>query len=126
MNVTPSARRESSSCRRGLDFFFFALQTVPAVLVDETDLTPDVGQTPIGVVLPQQQAILRSAGEHPIRLVHSAGDQIVDHHADVRLVATQHQRLRARPGPSAALAPASRPCAAASSYPVVPLIWPAK
>ena len=27
---------------------------------------------------------------------------------------------------SAALAPATTPCPAASSYPVVPLIWPAK
>ena len=45
--------------------------------------------------MPQQQAILRAAGEHSVGLVHAPGDQVVDHHADVGLVAAQYQRLLA-------------------------------
>ena len=43
------------------------------------------GQTQVGVVLPQQQAELRPAGEHAVRLWRPASDQVIDKHADVTL-----------------------------------------
>ena len=76
-----------------------------AISIDEPQPVGERRQAAVGVVGPQQQAILRPAGEHPVRLVGAAGDQIVDHHADVGLIAAQHQRLfvsdrqrRVRPG----------------------------
>ena len=87
---------------------------------------PALGQPQVGVVLAQLQPILGAAGEHPVRLGHAARDQVVDQHAEVRLVAPRATSRRRRGRTAPALMPASRPCAAASSYPVVPLICPAK
>ena len=50
-------------------------------------------QAPIGIVMPQQQAVLGAAGEHAIRLVDAAGDEVVDHHAQVGFVAAKDQGI---------------------------------
>ena len=53
---------------------------------------PEMGE-PLGrVVVAEQQAVLGPRSEHPVRLVHSLGDQVVDQHADVRLVPAQDER----------------------------------
>ena len=72
-------------------------------------------QPAVGVVGPQQQAVLRPAGEHAIRLVDAARDQVVDHHADVGLIAAAAPAALAPRSASAAFAPAMSPWAAASS-----------
>ena len=59
--------------------------------------------------------ILGPAGEHAIRLIDAAGHQVVDQHADVRLVAVEDRAARRRRACSAALTPAISPWAAASS-----------
>ncbi len=57
---------------------------------------------------------------------HAPRHEVVDEDADVRLLAAKKNR-RAIPPPLARVeAPAIRPCAAASSYPDVPLICPAE
>ena len=53
-------------------------------------------------------------GEQPVGLLGAEGDQVVDQHADVGLRAGEDERLLPR-RKSAALMPATRPCAAASS-----------
>ena len=71
----------------------FRLQPLPAGVVDQSRLAAERRQPAVGVVVPQQQAILGPAGEHAIRLVDAARHQVVDQHADVRLAAVEHQRL---------------------------------
>ena len=63
------------------------------------------GQASVGVVLPQQQPKLGTRGEHAVWFVDAAGHQIIDQHADVRLLAPDDQRFfagdgqrRVRPG----------------------------
>ena len=70
--------------------------------------------------------MLRARGEHAIRLETALGHQVVDHDADVGLIAAEDDRSLMLRAPSAALSPATRPCPAASSYPDVPLICPAR
>ena len=41
----------------------------------------------VGIVLAQQDAVLRAAGEHAVGLFGPLGDQVVDQHADVGLIA---------------------------------------
>ena len=50
-------------------------------------------QSPVGVVRAQGQAVLGPRREHAVRLVDAAGEQVVDQHADVRLVAAEDERL---------------------------------
>ena len=51
------------------------------------------GQAHVGVVLAQMQAIFGARGEHAVGLDGAVADQVVDQHADVRLVATRCPRL---------------------------------
>ncbi len=64
----------------------------PAQVVDQSDLPAQLGEPQVGVVVPEHQPILGAAGEHPIRLVDSAGDQVVDQDADIRPRAIEDQR----------------------------------
>ena len=50
-------------------------------------------QAQIGVILPQVQPMLGTAGHHAVGLVRALGGQIVYHHADIRLIAGQQQWL---------------------------------
>ena len=52
-------------------------------VVDQAELAAQGGQTPVGVVAPQNQAVFTSAGEHAVRLAQVLAHQIVDHRADV-------------------------------------------
>ena len=83
-------------------------------------------QPPESVVLAKQQPVLGARSEQPVRLVHPAGHQIVDQHADEGLVPPNTDRAPRSSARAAALSPATTPWPAASSYPVVPLTWPAK
>ena len=40
---------------------------------------------------PKQQAVLGARGEHAVRLCRAAGHQVVDQHANVRLVPPEHK-----------------------------------
>ena len=69
----------------------FALEPLPIVIVDQTDPPADRRQPAVGVVVPQQQAVLGPASEHAVRLIDAPGDEVVDEHADIRLGAVQDQ-----------------------------------
>ena len=73
------------------------------------------GQPLVGIVGAQRQPVLGARGEHAIGLGDAAGDQVVDHHAEIAFGAVEHDRARRRRRARAALSPATRPCAAASS-----------
>ena len=47
------------------------------------------GQPLIGIVRAQREPIFRPTGEHAVGLANPTRDQIVDHHPDIGLVATQ-------------------------------------
>ena len=94
---------------------------------DATGCDAGWGQPLVGVVGAELQAELGARREHAIGLGNPARNEVVDHHAEVPLGPRNDERIcRAAGRASAALIPASRPWAPASSYPVVPLIWPAR
>ena len=76
---------------------------------------PDRGQPLVGIVGPQGQPVFGARGEHPVGLAGAAGHQIVDQHADIGVGAVERRAAAAPAADSAALSPAIRPCAAASS-----------
>ena len=49
-----------------------------------------------GVVLPQEQAVFRARGEHPVRFVRAFRHQIIDQHADIGLVPLQYNLFPAK------------------------------
>ena len=51
----------------------------------QADVVPPAGQPLVGVVLPEEQAVLAAGGHHPVGLVGALGDKIVDEGADVAL-----------------------------------------
>ncbi len=60
---------------------------VPARVVDDAELAATLRESQIRVVLAQLQPVLGARREHPIGLGHAARDEIVDEHAEIRLVA---------------------------------------
>jgi hypothetical protein len=62
------------------------------VVTDEAHGVRARGQALFRVVAAQEQAVLRAAREHAIGLARIGHDEIVDHHADVGLVAAEHER----------------------------------
>ena len=81
----------------------FAAESVPAGVVHEAELAADFRQARVGVVLPQLQAELGAAGEHPVGLGHALGGQVV------------HQHAEARPGPAPAARGVTPPAARRSA-----------
>src|SRR4051794_36524468 len=69
------------------------LEELPALVLDEAEFAALRREAQIGVVLPEQQAMLRTAGEHAIRLARAARNEVVDEHAEVALAALRHPRL---------------------------------
>nr|GFC33568.1 hypothetical protein [Tanacetum cinerariifolium] len=45
----------------------------------------------VGIVLAQQDAVLGAAREHAVRLLGAFVDEVIDEHADVRLVALERE-----------------------------------
>ena len=69
------------------------VERFPPLLVDEARTAADRRQTEIRVVDAEQQAVLRSRGEHSIRLEAAFRDQVVDENSDVRLVARELESI---------------------------------
>ena len=65
-------------------FFIHRLHPLPGY---QTQLVADGGQAPIGVVLAQQETVLRAAGHHAVGLLRPLGHQVIDESADVALAA---------------------------------------
>ena len=62
----------------------------PAFVIHQTEFAPALGQAQVGVVLPEQQAVLGTAGEHPVGLGDPAGHEVIDQHAEVALAAGRY------------------------------------
>ena len=77
------------------DGLLFGSERLPTNIVHAAHLPSQLGQSQIGIVLAQTQAILGSAGEHPVGFLHALGEQVVQHHAHVRLVSAGHPGLLA-------------------------------
>ena len=49
------------------------------------------GQPQIRIVLPEQQAVFRPAGEHTVGLGATAGHEVIDHHTEICLIAPEDE-----------------------------------
>mgnify|MGYP001851183347 CR=1 FL=1 len=77
---------------RGLFAHGFARKVRPiALLRDKPAGVSDLGQARVGVVLPQRQAVFRARGHHAVGFVRSLRHEVVDEHADIRLIAPQNE-----------------------------------
>src|SRR6266850_4291188 len=70
------------------DRIALAIEDVPAPIIDDPKAAASLGQSQVGVVLAQLEAIFSAAGEHAIRLRYAPGNQVVDQDAKVGLVAS--------------------------------------
>jgi hypothetical protein len=69
------------------DRLALGLEAGEARVVDQAELAADAGQAQVGVVLAQLQPVLGARGEHAVGLAGALGDQIVDQHPGVGLIA---------------------------------------
>ena len=76
----------------GGDVVLTFCEAAQELLVKEAVRGGTGGQTQIGVVGTQQEAVFRPRGKHAIRFVGILGDQIVQEDPDVGLIAPEHQR----------------------------------
>src|ERR1700752_4326296 len=65
----------------------FALEVLPAIVVDDAEPAPRFGEAHVRIVFAQAQAIFRAARKHSIRLGDAARDEIIDEYAGVGFVA---------------------------------------
>ena len=70
----------------GGDRLALVIELLPALVIDQAELATGFGQTQIGVVLAQDQAILGAAGKHAIGLGRAHGDQVIHQYTQVGLV----------------------------------------
>ena len=87
---------DSLICQFPLDGFDqdpLTFKPSPAIIVHQANFLPDGRQAIVGVVCAEQDAVLGSRSKHAIGFVRRPGDQVIDHHAEVRLIASQHDRL---------------------------------
>ena len=75
----------------GRNLFFLENQPRVSFRLDQAIRLAQPGQSPIGVVLSQEQSVLGATGEQPIGLVDAGGREVVNQHAEVGLVAVDHQ-----------------------------------
>ena len=74
----------------GLGGIALVAEERPAFVIHQTEFAPALGEAQVGVVLPEQQAVLGTAGEHPVGLGDPAGHEVIDQHAEVALAAGRH------------------------------------
>ena len=75
-----------------------------------------------GTAMVKQKPMLGSACEHSIGFGSPFSDEVINKNANISNISSNIECFLAFVHLSAALAPAIEPCAAASSYPEVPLI----
>ncbi len=72
------------------------LEGVPLLVAHQAGFAPERSQTQIGIIVTQDDPMFGPRRQHAIRLVHAAGNEIVDQHADVALPPADAQRRRRR------------------------------
>ena len=87
-----SDRRLFQKRQRLFDAAPLLFRPLPAQRRGQPRLVPFLGQTEIGIVVTQQQAVFRPRRHDPIRLVRSLGHQIVDQHADIAFRTADYDR----------------------------------
>src|SRR2546421_2794069 len=75
--------------------FAFAYYLLIASIIDQPEAVGIVAQTQISAVWPQQQPILGARGMQTIRLGQWPRDKVINQHAEIRFVASQHERILA-------------------------------
>ena len=71
----------------------FAHDLLQRFIADKAKLMPDGRKALVGVVLPQQQPVLRAGGHHAVRLLGALGHQIVNQNTDITFGTIQNQRI---------------------------------
>lgn len=62
----------------------------------EADLGGTRREAEVGVVLAEEEAVFSAAGEHPVGFCAAARYEVIDHHAEVGLVASEDERRSAQ------------------------------
>ena len=70
----------------------FGVEALPAFVLYQAEFTTRFRQTQVRIVLSQLKPVLRARREHSVRFGHTAGHQVVDHHANVGLITTWSPR----------------------------------
>ena len=60
------------------------LEFFHSFIADKPDLTAYRSKSFVGVILPQNQSVLRAGSHHSVGIVHAFRDQIIYERADVR------------------------------------------
>src|SRR5690606_23276267 len=81
--------RRSQPLQLPLDRLALALEGSPALVVHAAELAPDGRETQVRVVFAQAEPVLRTTGEHSVRLADAARDQVVDQDAEIGFVASR-------------------------------------
>ena len=71
-----------------------------ALVVEDAEALGDRREALVDGVAAEEQAMLRAGGEHPVRLLGAEGDEVVDHHRGVGLVAAEDRPARRREPPA--------------------------
>ena len=97
--IDPGRMRPGGAQAAQLPFNRFPLgaEGRPAGIADQPEPASQLGQTQIGIVLAQRKPVLGATGKHAIRFGHAARDEIVDEHAQIRLVAARRPAVRPQP-----------------------------
>ena len=86
--------RASSSFRPSSRARHLRANAARALGPDAAEIQAHAGEALVGVVGPQAQPVLGARGEHAVGLRHAAGDEVVDHHAEVAVGAGDDEPAR--------------------------------
>src|SRR3954468_18635510 len=78
--------RRSQAFRFTSHGFALAFEDMPASVAYDAQLSAEIGEARVGVVLAQHQTIFGTARKHPVGLGYAAGDKVIDQHAKIGLV----------------------------------------
>ena len=59
----------------------------------QADAVCPLGEPLVGSIVPELKPVFGTGGEHPVRFINPLRDKVVDHNADVSLVAAQCEWL---------------------------------
>ena len=81
------------ACKLRIYIRLFFQEFLITLLADGTVFITQRSKTPVRIVLTQQQTVFCPGSHNTVRLVGSLGHQIVNQHADVRLIPAKYQRF---------------------------------
>jgi hypothetical protein len=98
-------RRATHTLRRkcvadGIENCSASLECRPTQIVNQPEIAAKRREPFIGVVSAEAQTMFSAAGKHTIRFARGARDEVVHHHAEIRLVAPDAHEIVAERQPS--------------------------